>query len=68
MRPLLTILALAGVLVMLAAIAVALIFSIEAGRPSWILAGVLAADSLALFLFGAAMLWRHYHRNGAFPS
>lgn len=65
MKPCLTILVLAGVLMLLASIAVALLFSIGVGRSSWILAAILVLDSLALFLIGACVLLRRNHRNCA---
>lgn len=65
MKSLLTILLLACVLAILAATAVALLFSIQTGHPAWILAGVLILDSVALFMIGACILLRRTHRDCA---
>ncbi len=72
MRPLLTFVALGGALVLLASIAIGLMISIASGRPSWLLVGVFAIDSLALLLLAARMTrWRnksHAGRDGETPA
>lgn len=62
-NPWLMILSLAAALALVAGIAVALLFSIDAGRPSWVLAVILGIDSLALLLIGGRGLLRGQNRT-----
>jgi hypothetical protein len=58
MKPVWAIVLLASVLALLAGLAVATLFSINAGRASWILAGILVIDSAVLLLIGICTLVR----------
>ncbi len=60
MKPLYAFLVFGGAVVVLTLVAIAAIFSITAGHPSWVLITVFAVDSLAVIALGARALftWR----------
>ena len=63
MKPMVTILVLAAVMILMATLAIGAMVSIGSGRPSWLLIGVFVLDSLALLLFAGHSVLKRQSGN-----